>query len=504
MLFEFASDPHIIFNDDGIVDCNSATLEVLEVNSKDDLLGKVPSEFSPEYQGDNWLSLDKSQAMKKIAEEEGGHRFEWSHQSTSGKIIPMDVALKPITLNGEPYLLAVWHDLTERKQVEKTLIEAKRRAEELAESKQQFLSSMSHEIRTPLNAVIGYAHLLIDRDPRSDQLEDLNTLKMSANNLLNLVNDILDLSKIESGTIELDEGKFELNKIVDNVIRIFKIKASEKNLDFSFNIDENVPQFLKGDQVILNQILTNVVGNAIKFTEKGSVSLAVKLDGMLKRAAVLKFEISDTGIGISKDRQAMIFQSFSQAEKSILNEFGGTGLGLAITKSLVELHGGSISIESKIGEGSTFSIEIPFEPVEDFEEAQLQADSLKGMRELLVEDNLVNQKIAIMFLEREEIQVVMALNGKLGLDVLESDDAIDLVLMDLNMPVMDGFEATKAIRSHDVEHIMQVPIIALTADAFKETRDKVFEFGMNGYLTKPIDPEKFQEELAKHYVPLRG
>lgn len=502
VLFEYSTDPHILYDDSGIIDCNEATVKILKGKSKKDIIGQFPFKFSPQYQKDERTSVEKAKEMKNIAIESGSHRFEWTHVNLEGTEIPIEVSLTPVSLNNKQVMLCVWHDLTERKRVEQTLITAKKRAEDLAESKQQFLSSMSHEIRTPLNAVIGYAHILLNDQPREDQKEKLKTLEFSANNLLSLVNDVLDLSKIESGKIEFENNPFDLRDRLNGIKETFLFKASEKGLDLNCHFDKNLPEQVVGDPVRLNQALTNIIGNAVKFTSKGEVNVYVNLIGESENPddVSIEFKITDTGIGISKEKQELIFDSFVQANSKILNTFGGTGLGLAITKRIVELQGGEIEVDSAEGEGSTFKFVLDFKKAKTVPTKKKAEDETRVISDasiLLVEDNLINQKIATQFLTKWGANVEVANNGKEGVEKLRNQH-FDIVLMDLNMPVMDGYEATVEIRSDSDSRVANTPIIALTADAFTEVRDRVLNAGMDDYITKPINPVVFNKTLNKH------
>lgn len=505
VLFEFSTDPYFIYDEEGIIDCNDAAVNILGVSGKEELIGAKISQFSPDRQLDGRSSKYKAEEVDNIANERKYHKFEWTHVKNNGTFFPVEVTLTPVRLNHKKVMLCVWHDLTERKRVEQVLIESKKRAEELAAQKQQFLSSMSHEIRTPLNAVIGITHFLMEEDPKPDQIDKLRTLKFSADNLLSLVNDILDHSKIESGKIIFSNEKFDIYERLTGLKEIMQIKSVKKNIALNLHIDKNIPQFVKGDAVRLNQILLNIVSNAIKFTEKGKVEISSKLLGQTKDHVELEFQVSDTGIGIEKEKLESIFETFTQANSNILNTYGGTGLGLAITKNLIELQGGTIQVESELGKGSVFTFKLSFHRVEQSQESnqELSVDkkmSLKGARILLVEDNPINQKIASQFLNNWGALVEVASNGRESLDKVAKKQ-YDLILMDIQMPEMDGYETTSAIRAIDDDYYKTVPIVSLTADAFTEVRDRVLESGMTDYVTKPINPDQFLSTISKYYKP---
>lgn len=512
MLFEYSSDPHLIFTQSkGILDCNEAAVKALGAESKEQLYGKPPHEFSPEMQPDNRNSKYKGQEVVQQVLDNGKYVFDWTHKKVNGEEFPVEVTLTTVLLNQEKVILAVWHDLTERKRVEKVLIEGRQRAESLARSKQQFLSGMSHEIRTPLNAVIGYTDFLLEENPREDQKEKLEALKFSADNLLNLVQDILDHSVVESGKLEFSSEPFSLKTNIVRVAQMMKQKAEVKGVELTYEFDKKLPDEIIGDPNRLRQILINIISNAVKFTDEGSVKIKSYVISENETHHEIGFKVEDTGIGIPKDRQEVVFNTFEQGNLNILNKYGGTGLGLAITKKLVELQGGTIAVESEQGKGSIFTVEITFRRSETkierhsqpgidtkVEKPRTNEGDFSGASALVVEDNPINQKIAERFLKSRGASVTIASNGKEALDVVSGKN-YDFVLMDIQMPEMDGYEATKAIRKIDDPYFQKLPIICLTADAFSEVRDRVLEAGMTDYVTKPISKEKFFKVLGKYY-----
>ncbi|SMO57222.1 ATP-binding protein [Gracilimonas mengyeensis] len=373
-----------------------------------------------------------------------------------------------------------------------------------ARAKSEFLATMSHEIRTPMNAILGMTHLLKQDNPRKDQIEPINILDFSGKTLLGLIDDILDFSKIEAGKIEFETVEFRVYKLVDVIMDSFKVTAKNKGIELSSEINDNVSKKLKGDPARLTQILNNLVSNALKFTEEGSVKLEVRQLPLPEQddKVRLQFAISDTGIGIKKERMDSIFDSFTQAKHNTKRLFGGTGLGLTISKQLIELQGGSIAVESEPGEGSTFTVELDFEKADVREEplrlvknAQKESE-LNGVRILLAEDNLVNQKVMIRFLERWGVDMKVVDNGRQAIEALD-EEMYDLILMDLQMPEMDGYEATETIRKLDDPYKRKIPIIALTAAALKEVREKVFAAGMSAFVTKPFNPADLERKLTE-------
>ncbi len=404
-------------------------------------------------------------------------------------------------------------DITDKKRNEDALLKAKNDALQAAQAKSDFLSNMSHEIRTPMNAIIGITDLLLDKLALPENREYLQSIKYSADNLLHIINDILDLSKIEAGKVELEEEPFELAQKINELKRTFQPKANEKKIELITIITKDVPEYVKGDQFRLNQILLNLISNAIKFTSKGSITVRVEVKKMNPENCVLQFSVTDSGIGIAEDKLNSIFDTFTQAYTDTTRKFGGTGLGLAISKNLVQLQQGYMGVHSKLGSGSTFYFEIPYKTVSAQEiknivpqQNQITEDPnkknndslLSGARILLVEDNSLNQFVAKQLLKKWESEVAVAETGIEALHLL-AETEFDIVLMDLQMPEMNGFEATAQIRSGNTKVLNpKIPIIALTADAFEETRKRVIEAGMNDFITKPFKQDDLYGKISRH------
>ncbi|MEQ9263639.1 MAG: ATP-binding protein [Balneolaceae bacterium] len=384
------------------------------------------------------------------------------------------------------------------------LEEARQDLEESTKAKSDFLATMSHEIRTPMNAIMGMTHLLQQEKPRKDQQEPLNILDFSGKTLLSLIDDVLDFSKIEAGRVEFESTEFELNRLVSTIMESFKVMASNNEIKLDKKIDPKIHNVLIGDPARLTQILNNLLSNALKFTEEGSVSLEINILDEFDGRQKLEFSVIDTGIGIPEERLGTIFESFTQASGSTKRLYGGTGLGLTISKQLAELQGGSIRVDSEEGKGSTFAVQITFDKGEgkaikeekliDHEETE---DALKGIKVLLAEDNIVNQKVMHRFLERWEIKMTIVDNGVKALEEVKKSD-FDIILMDLQMPEMDGYEASAKIRKLEDANKRSTPIIALTAAALKEVREKVYASGMNDFVTKPFNPADLQQKMASH------
>ena len=381
------------------------------------------------------------------------------------------------------------------------IIEAeKEKAEASEKAKHQFLANMSHEIRTPMNAIKGMTDILIRRNPNEDQKEYLDGIKQSSDSLLVIINDILDISKIEAGKVELEQKPFSVNELVNNVHTIMQFKAEEKGLELLKEIPAEELNVI-GDANRLRQILINLIGNAIKFTEKGMVTTTIKSE-QIGNKVNLHFTVSDTGIGIEQSNVDKIFESFEQAYTDTSRKFGGTGLGLSISKKLVELHNGRIWVESEKGKGSQFHFMIPYAIAETIVKVLPEEDlntnravALKGIRILLVEDNAFNVVVAQEELEDaiESVYVAVAENGLIALEKLKSS-SFHVILMDVQMPVMNGFEATKAIRNLDSEKA-QTPIIAMTANVLKEEVDLCYQAGMNDFIGKPFDTAELLQKI---------
>lgn len=396
-------------------------------------------------------------------------------------------------------------DVTELSITHHLLYEAKRDAIDAAKAKADFLSTMSHEIRTPMNAVLGLTNLLLMENPREDQKDHLETIRFSGNNLLHIINDILDYNKIESGNLTLEHIDFNLHEMLEKLTRVLRNKADSKNVYLKVEIGEEVPEWIKGDQVRLNQVITNLIGNAIKFTSEGGVTLKLSvLEGDQERKKV-RFEVIDTGIGIPKDKQKAIFERFTQAETDTTRNYGGTGLGLAICKRLTEAFESKLMLDSTPGKGSNFyfdmfvEVSVSPESLESASNPEHIEKDLRGGKILLAEDNEINVLVIGEYLKQWNAKFEVAENGKIAVEMAQSD-VYDLVLMDLQMPEMDGYEATKQIRALEDPIKSALPIYALTADAMVEIKERVMEVGMNGIFHKPFDPESVYRTLYREII----
>ncbi|HSJ66280.1 MAG TPA: ATP-binding protein [Anditalea sp.] len=390
-------------------------------------------------------------------------------------------------------------DVTELHTHENKLITDKAKAEEATAAKSEFLAIMSHEIRTPLNAIIGLNYLLLqENNIRDEHKETLRAIRFSSQNLLSLINDILDFSKIESGKIEIEKINFRLKDLLNSIRQSIYVKASEKNINLVLAVDEDTPNEVCGDPIKLTQILNNLIGNAIKFTDEGDVKVEVDVIYQNGNEYVLEFSVIDSGIGIPDDKLNLIFERFVQASASTHRSHGGTGLGLAITKRLIELQGGNIEVKSKVGTGSVFTFTITYSAPKVGEAALVQKETIlgngmRGSNILVVDDNIMNQKVAEKLLMSWQAEVGLAENGFVALEKLRTQP-FDLVLMDLHMPVMDGIEAIREIRALRIN----VPIIAFTANSSDDEREIVLNLGGNDYISKPFKPQELYDKIIMH------
>lgn len=388
------------------------------------------------------------------------------------------------------------NDISERKLAEQELIKTREEALQLSKAKETFLSVMSHEIRTPLNAVIGMSHILMDDNPTESQMENLKILGFSAQNLLKLINDILDFTKIETGNMILENVNVNLKELVSQTLNSLQFKTAEKNVILKSEIDHRIPTHLKGDHIRLYQILINLLGNSVKFTAAGEVKLKLDLVQETKKTVKVHFEISDTGIGIEPEKIDYIFESYTQASSDTTRKYGGTGLGLAITKSLLHLHDSEITVESELGKGSKFSFTIDFKRAQELnmlEENKTPVEQLQAFI-LIVDDNEINRILASKVLSKWGVKVDFAENGKVALDkVVQSN--YDLVLMDLHMPVMDGIVSAREIRKLGGDYT-RLPIVALTASLFAHELEMISECGMDGYVMKPFVPGELYTKIS--------
>ncbi|MGZ3265142.1 MAG: PAS domain S-box protein [Croceibacterium sp.] len=486
----------------GIITDVNKQMEALTGCTRDELIG---APFK-----DCFTEPDRAEAaIKRVLSEKSVTDYELTARTRDGKqtVVSYNATTfydRSRTLQG---VVASARDVTERKRVEQELQQAKAAAESASRTKSDFLASMSHEIRTPMNAIMGIADLLAKTSLSPEQDKYVQIFRRSGDNLLNLINDILDLSKVEASQLDLERTGFSLSDHLEKVIEMVAPRAHEKNLTLLCEIAPNVSNDLVGDPTRLRQVLLNLLGNAIKFTEDGRVSLKVESDENCSVPTALRFTVSDTGIGIADDKLACVFERFTQADSSTTRRFGGSGLGLTISKRLVELMGGRIWATSEVGKGSVFGFAVPFEiwaaanrPVS----APVGADSdtpLPALRILMAEDSPDNCTIALAYLEDTPYQIDVAETGLIACEMFKAG-RYDLVLMDRQMPVMDGLTATRTLRAWEKANGRSpTPIIALTASALKGDRETCLTAGCTAYLTKPIKQDVLRQAIRDYSAP---
>jgi len=513
---------------------NAATVDMFRARNEEEFITYRPADLSPERQPDGRASADKAKEMIETAMREGSHFFEWAHTRVDGEEFPATVLLTRMEYAGKVILQATVRDITEQKRAERDLRRAMEeleqansrlevsieRANQMAleaqaatQVKSQFLANMSHEIRTPMNGIMGMNGLLLDTDLTSEQREYSEAVSNSANALLILINDILDFSKIDAGKLDLEVLDFDLRTALDELNDLLAFKAQEKGLEYICKIRANVPSRLRGDPGRLRQVLTNLVGNAIKFTPQGEVKVGVSLVTETEQDATLRFEVADTGIGIPESSANTLFQPFVQGDASTTRKYGGTGLGLNISKQLVELMGGQIGVKSQEGQGSTFWFTVTLEKQAGahIEEEPADIRSLfSGKHVLIVDDNATNRQVLTCQLKAWEIRSEAAADGYEALallrEALERQDSFSAVLVDMQMPGMDGETLGIAIKSDPRLH--SIPLIMLTSIGRRGDAARIREHGFAAYLTKPVKQSDLCDCLATVFgapaSPTRG
>ncbi|MBB6271505.1 PAS domain S-box-containing protein [Pedobacter cryoconitis] len=485
-----------IQDNEGITTWVNQSLEKLTGYRKEELYGHhLGNILSPNFYDQELISTSRDKSKNNQS-----YTIEVLAEKKDGSTVWLSVSNTPI-INSKGKVerqIDLISDITQRKQVEKEMIEAKEQALKLSEAKEMFLSVMSHEIRTPLNAVIGMTHLLLDNDPKISQIDDLNILKFSGENLLHIINDILDFTKMETGKMELEVFPFNLKTLANDIINSLQVNVKKKGNQLNLVFDPLIPTMISGDKNRLYQVLMNFLGNAIKFTENGQVQLKLTLTGETEEHSIIRFEIVDNGIGIPKDKQNYIFETFTQAKTDISRKYGGTGLGLAITKKLLQMFNSDIIVDSTEGEGTTFSFEIAFSKTAELSASpgnNTEMSVFVGKKILVVDDNEINILIAKRILSKWGLEIESAVNGYEAIEKIMTE-SYDLIFMDIKMAGIDGFETTGIIRDISGAYYKNVPIIALTASTLKNDHYKFKECGMNGHVLKPFNPEEIKRLLS--------
>ncbi|MEM6806358.1 MAG: ATP-binding protein, partial [Bacteroidota bacterium] len=493
---EDSFDGIIKINMDGIVTYVNPAGEKFYGVSKEQLIGRPYTDFISGESERKFSEIFKAVSQNSILPQ---RKMELSIESVKNDLRFISTNFHLNIENNIPSLTVVARDITTRKQAEAELIKARLKAEESANAKEQFLKNMSHEIRTPMNAIIGMSDLLLKTRLTPKQEEMLEVVSVSSRNLLVVINDVLDLSKVNADKIVLEKIGFKPKEIIQHILDTSQIKADKRNILLDFHIAEEVNDIYIGDPFRLNQILINLVSNAIKFTENGSVKVCLKAEKVNTESQRLIFAVKDTGKGIHPDKLLQIFEAFQQEDNSISRNYGGTGLGLSISQKLVELHGGEMQIKSTLGEGSIFSFDIVYKIGEeaDIPNVALPKNDmslLEGLHVLLAEDNRYNQTLIETLFQDLNIQLSICNNGEEAIKTLEKEK-VDLILMDILMPKMDGVEATGIIRLH--KEWKELPILALTANAFEDEVQRYLSLGMNDVLSKPFEPEELFAKMIR-------
>ena len=496
--------------------CNQATVNLFRLNEKRDFIDRF-DDFSPEYQPCGRKSSELSREYVRKTFDKEFQRFEWMHRTMDGKPLPVEMTLVRVKHRDEYVVAAYVRDLSEHKamlaemkKTEDDLKFARDAAEAANKAKSAFLANMSHEIRTPMNSIVGFSELAMNDECSPKTREYLDKILENTNGLLHIINDILDLTKVESGKMELEKIPFDLRELFSGCRTLSMPKAVEKGIIVHFYAEPSIGKMLMGDPTRLRQVLVNLLSNAIKFTNSGMVKLYSSIREKTENTVTIHFEVKDSGIGITSEQMEKIFEPFTQAETGTTRKYGGTGLGLSITKNIIELMGGTLSVESVPGTGSKFSFDLTFETVDVSDDIYEQKSVFNEFKRpifsaeiLLCEDNLMNQQVICEHLTRVGIKTVVAGNGRIGVDLvrqrLENGEKLfDLIFMDMHMPVMDGLEGSAKI----MELKTGIPIVAMTANIMSGDREIYKMSGMNDCVGKPFTSHELWHCLMKYLTPV--
>lgn len=481
-------------NNNLVIDCNEQSLALFGASSKKEITGRNFASFFTE------LSEQRTGLLQKaVFDASVSWKGELTCQTHQHKVFAGYVSVVPLMYDGILYKKINILDISDIKQAQAALQMAKEKAEQAVFARTRFVSNMSHELRTPLNGIIGAANLLLQKSIDQEQKQYFDVLKYSSEHMLSLINEVLDFSKIEAGKMDLEKTNFDLYKLIDNINNLFQSQFQEKNLELELTFDEQLKnKTFIGDPTRLSQVLSNLVSNAHKFTTAGKVVLSVMQVTRNSHACTIRFFVQDSGIGIPVEKQAHIFDSFTQVESATTRKFGGTGLGLTISSKIVELYGGKLEVDSKPGQGSCFYFTIQLGMQNEQkkyvnENVVKELGSLGGVRILLAEDNPINMMIAKAVLDKWDVNLTTAVNGKEALDIYK-DEKFDLLLLDLEMPEMDGFELLENIRKRNTS----IPAIAFTAALFENMQAHLINKGFNDYVQKPFRPEDLHAKIARY------
>ncbi len=517
-LYESTSDAVMLLDEKGFFDCNGATLRIFGCGSHEEFCSKHPANLSPPVQPGGTDSMVLANERIATAMREGSCRFEWMHRRVDGADFPAEVLLNALEIEGRKVLQAVVRDITERKQVEQELREAKEAAEGAAKTKAMFLANMSHEIRTPMNGVIGMNGLLLDTELTAEQRQYAEIVSNSANALLAVINDILDFSKVEAGKLDLEILDFDLRTTIEDMNDILAIKPQEKGIEYACVIAPEVPVLLQGDPGRLRQVLTNLIGNAVKFTSKGEIIVRADLVGTVCQAttncenednATIRFAVTDTGIGIPKEKVDSLFEVFTQVDASVTRKYGGTGLGLAISRQLVTIMGGEIGVDSEPGKGSTFWFTVKFgkQPTRmsvhnTGEGRQIPVEvrtSIEGMRILIVDDNSTNRFVLREQLRSWRCRPEEACDAETAIEKLRTaardKDPFPIAILDMQMPGMDGDTLGRMIREDQT--LRDTRLVMLTSVGKRGDAARLAQVGFSAYLTKPVRQSRLYDCMAE-------